>query len=756
MTRLHPAAPVAKTLRALVGLGAVLALVAVASGCVGGGQTPAPTPDPFAGLADRSDQAFRQGLEAYADGQYRQALTSFESARTLSPSGDPRIQQMIDRTKAAMAPTPTPVPPTPTEVPVAPTAIPVAMSTQTPDADLGLRYFGQVTLATVPGRDADAPAATQFFFQDQIGLHIEGLKQHLRLPFALRVFNADTNRLIADVQSDDSLTLTAAPTPGLTGLAGVAAAAAGSAPTATAAPSASATPAPRDFKVARFWDSYVWYHQGGEEPGRYRVELYGNGVLTHSFDYTVGSVPVPTPEVAPQPAQPALAQPAVDPSPSLPTVEDAPPPPPPPAPTAPPPPPPPTRAPVVTQPRPAAPAPAAPPAPTATPQPTPIPSPTPIPTPAKAYTTQVGGVPAGLDVDSDAGRFYLIDSSGVIWTSDAASGQERPTLGAPWNIGARSPVDLTVDQTTGYMYLSTRTCAPAAPGCILALDGRRGGAMLRSIPLPGAPSELRVDSELGLLYVAVPERQALIEVDIRSGTKLRTIDGLPQITSLALDPIRHMLYASHLGGQLTVVDVASGQVVARPSLTAAGLVSVATARGLVYAVNTATHELAVVEPMSQAVIRYPLSQEPAAVAASEDSGAVYVLSSRSDVILQIDPTDGTELGSVLVVSRSGHMGLSGSADLQTLRPRVVLNGSNDTIFASLPEEGSLAAIRNDQFPLMARTIPFVDAPSELVAQSIPGVIWPGAGQAPSQPAPALNAQAPAPDNSTSDSDEEAI
>ena len=176
MTRLHPAAPVAKTLRALVGLGAVLALVAVASGCVGGGQTPAPTPDPFAGLADRSDQAFRQGLEAYADGQYRQALTSFESARTLSPSGDPRIQQMIDRTKAAMAPTPTPVPPTPTEVPVAPTAIPVAMSTQTPDADLGLRYFGQVTLATVPGRDADAPAATQFFFQDQIGLHIEGLK----------------------------------------------------------------------------------------------------------------------------------------------------------------------------------------------------------------------------------------------------------------------------------------------------------------------------------------------------------------------------------------------------------------------------------------------------------------------------------------------------------------------------------------------------------------------------------------------------
>src|SRR5919202_2564870 len=255
MTRLHPAAPAGKTLRALAGLGAVLVLVVVASGCVGGGQTPAPTPDPFAGLADRSDQAFRQGLEAYGQGQYREALTSFEQARTLSPSGDPRIQQMIDRTRAAMAPTPTPVPPTPTEVPVPPPPPPVAMSAQTPDAELGRRYFGQVTLATVPGHDTDAPAATQFFFQDQVGLHIEGLKQHLRLPFALRVFNSDTNRLVADVQSDDSATPPSAPTPG------VGATAARAATAATTTPSASATPGPRGFKVARFWDSYVWYHQ---------------------------------------------------------------------------------------------------------------------------------------------------------------------------------------------------------------------------------------------------------------------------------------------------------------------------------------------------------------------------------------------------------------------------------------------------------------------------------------------------------------
>jgi hypothetical protein len=743
MTRLHSAAPVAKILRAVLGLGAVLAVVVVASGCVGGGQAPAPTPDPFAGLADRSDQAFRQGLEAYGEGQYRDALTLFEQAHTLSPSGDARIQQMIDRTRAAMAPTPTPVPPKPTEVVATPTATPVAMSSMTADDELGQRYFGHVTLAVVPGRDADAPAATQFFFQDQIGLHIEGLKQHLRLPFAMRVFNSDTGQLVADVQSDDSAAANAAPTPGMTGLAALGSTAAGRAPAATA--TANASPSPRAFKIARFWDSYVWFHQGGEEPGRYRLELYANGVLTNSFDYTVGTVPVPTPEVA-QPAQPAL-----DSSPHLPTIEDAPPPPPPPPAPAPV-----VRNPVPSQPRPAAPAAPSAPAPTATPQPTPIPSPTPIPTPSTAYTTQVGGVPAGLDVDADAGRFYLVDSSGVIWTSDSPTGQERPTLGTPWNIGPRSPVDLTVDQTTGYLYLSTRVCAPAAPGCILALDGRRGGALLRSISLPGAPTEVRVDSELGLLYVAVPERQTLVELDIHSGNQLRSIDGLPQITSMALDPIRHTLYAAHLGGQLTVIDVRTGQVTARPSLTSAGLVSVATARGLAYAVNTATHELAVVEPVSQAVIRYPLSQEPAAVAASEDTGVVYVLSSRSEVILQIDPTDGTELGRVLVASRSGHMGLSGAADLQTLRPRVVLNPANDGVYASLPEEGSLAAIKNEQFPLLARVIPFVDVPTEVVAQSIPGVVWPGGQPGPSQPAPSLYAQAPAPEQTPSDSDAEGI
>src|SRR5438445_13414474 len=100
-------------LQALIGSCAMLVLAVAASGCASS-QAPTPTPDPFASLADRSDQAFRQGLEAYGQGQYREALTSFESAHTLSPTVDSRIEQMIERSRAALAPAPTAVPPKPT------------------------------------------------------------------------------------------------------------------------------------------------------------------------------------------------------------------------------------------------------------------------------------------------------------------------------------------------------------------------------------------------------------------------------------------------------------------------------------------------------------------------------------------------------------------------------------------------------------------------------------------------------------------
>jgi DNA-binding beta-propeller fold protein YncE len=343
-----------------------------------------------------------------------------------------------------------------------------------------------------------------------------------------------------------------------------------------------------------------------------------------------------------------------------------------------------------------------------------------------------GGVPAGLDVDTRSGRFYIADGSGVVWTTDAPNGAHQSTLGAPFNINPALPRDLAVDQTTGSLYVAASGCAAQsasrATGCVLILDGGNGSRRA-VVPLDGEPGAVRIDSDLGLLYVSVPSRQAIEVVDVRSGSVLptRTLLDMPQVTSLAMDAERHLLYVGHLGGQVSVIDTAASQLLQRPSLTDAGLSSVAAARGQAYAINTATHELAVLNPAAGEVTRYLLSQEPAAVAASEDTGAVYVLSSRASIILRIDPTDGSEIGRVTLPARSGHVGQMPSNDL-TMRPRLALDAFNDTIFATLPEAGTLAAVASDQFPEIAREIPMPDdADAQVtVAADIPAVLRPSA------------------------------
>jgi hypothetical protein len=264
--------------------------------------------------------------------------------------------------------------------------------------------------------------------------------------------------------------------------------------------------------------------------------------------------------------------------------------------------------------------------------------------------------------------------------------------------------------------------------------------------MPVPPGDLQVDSQLGLVYVVLPERQALGVIDGRAGRLLRTVNNLPQITSLALDSDRHVLYASHLAGQLSVIDVASSQVTARITLTGVGLQGVATARGLAYGINSATHELAVVEPISQGVIRYPLAVEPAAITASEGSGSIYVLSSRPNVILRLDPTAGLEVGRVALPDRSGRFGVQVNAQSDFLgqRSRMVLNHNDETLYITLPEAGSLSVIPNDLFPSMDHDIPWVETPSTPLIAAIPGVMRPGAPALPDQPSPYAQAAQAAP------------
>ncbi len=632
--------------RALARLAVAALLTVVSSGCLAP-RSPEPTPDPFSGLVQAADQAFREGLEAYQQGKYREALSSFERARLMNPESDPRIQDLIERSRSALSPaTPTPI--------ASATAVPVGMSSATPDGDLGSRYFGKVYLTTVPGRNTQAAPMSDFYALDQMGLYVEALDQRLRVPFALRVFDLDSGRLVASVKQEGT-----SPTPSAVGTRGPAADGSGA-----AQPSA-----PADAKVVRFWDKYVWYHEGGERTGRYRLELYANDTLTNTFDYVVGNVPVSVPAFA------ALETPVSQPV----------------APPAPP---------VVNLGRPFAPA----------PSPTATPTPSPTPTPAPAATAVVGGLPAGLDASVATGRVFLADASGVLWTLDPA----RPTFSRPISLG-RLPVDLAIDQANGTVYVSAR--ADASVVILNGATGQRAG----SIPLPADPGDVQLDSELGLLYVVLPERQEIALVDVRGRRMLRATSGLPQVTGIALDTTSHMLFATHLTGQLSILDGRTGQVVNRVGLTGPGLSGVAAARGLAYAINTATRELLVVEPGALSVSRFPLADPPAAIVAGEASGSVYVLGSMQNLVTRIDPTDGSVLGRVTLPDRSGRFGVQfQQRDFLGLRSRMVLRGDAETIYVSQPEAGMVSVVTQDQFPPLAREIPRLSP--QPVAQAAPAAV----------------------------------
>ncbi len=683
-------------------------LALASSGCLGG-PAPEPTPDPFAGLSKSAEQTFRDGLKLYEDGKFRDALSAFERARILSPQNDPRIQEFIERARAALAPTPTPAPPTPTPAPPTPTLAPVFVNPGTPDTDLGARYFGQVFLAVVPGRSFVPPPSNEFYFEDQVGLYVEALDQRLRIPFTLRVFDLDTGKVVANVRQEGASPSPQAPGARPSGT--TSAASAPGAPLTSGAPSptATGTPTPGEPHVVRFWDRFVWYHEGGEAPGRYRLELYSGSTLTNTIDYVVGNVPLALALAAgtPAPGSPqAAAAPALAGGEDVPTVPirrngggsvggaSVPP-----------------------------------------PSPTPTPMPTPTPTPAPAATTLVGGLPAGLDSYAAANRVYVADASGVVWTVDGT----RPTLARPFNLD-RLPVDLTVDQGSGTLYISARS-----DPSVVVLSGQTG-QRINTIPLPVDPGDVQLDAALGLLYVVLPERQEIALVDVRAGRYLRSTTTLAQVTGMALDAQSHTLFVTHLTGQMSILDSRNGQLLNRVALTGAGLSGVATARGLAYAINTPTRELLVVDPRTLTVTRYGLPDYPGGIGAGEDSGAVYVLGTTLNALLRIDPTDGTELGRVLLPDRSGRFGVKlQQRDYQGLRSRLSLRQADETVYITQPEAGLLSVVPPTLFPSLGREIPWPEEgavaspPVAAVALANPPMVRPTAAPAPT-PVPGVLAQ----------------
>lgn len=662
-------------------------LVAVAACLVGmlvtacnpfGPSAPTATPvSPFNQLAAQAAQAFDQGLQQFQQGDYPDALQSFLKAQLLSPTDNPDIDTMVARTEAVLTPT---VTVGPTGAATA-TAAPLALNQSQPDTSFGADYFGQVYLTAVPGQNTVPAPQSTFYYQDQVGLYVQALSTKLRLPLEMRVFNLDTLQPVADAVSDGTPPVQAVGAPGSNPNATTLPAATGTplpgfTPTVAPASQASGGAASSATPVVRFWDNFVWYHQGGEPVGRFRVELYAGQQFTNTFDYTVGVEPVPagltpTPEATTTPETTAIPV-------------GTPPPPGAPEGTA-------VTPPAATPAAAPAGAPGAPgaasPAPLGTPVPTPTATIQPTPTPAPAPSTLIGGVPAGLDVTALTGQVFVADASGEVWTING----DRPSLSRPFRVNGL-PVDITVDQTTGHQFITVRQ-----PSALIEMEGS-SGQIIRSISLPVEPTFVQYDPSLGLAYVVLPQREGLAVVDVAANA-IRTITpGIAQVTGLALDATSHTLYVAHLSGQVSVIDGQTGIVTQRTSVSAPGVTGIATARGMAYVTNSSTNELVMLDPSTREVTHYPLPTTPAAVTVGEQSGTVYVLLAKANMVARIDPTDGSIVGQALLPARSGQFGLQGQGDFRGLSPRMTINPLDESVYVTQPETGTLSIIPPDLFP----------------------------------------------------------
>ena len=600
------------------------------------------SPDPFSTVAAQADQAYQQGLTLYKEGHLPEALNAFQRARLLSPSDDPRIDAMTKRVAAELTPTATPAPPTSTPA-TAPT--PIVQNPATPSAELGQEYFGQVFLTIVPGRDSVPPALTQFSAQDQIGLYIEKLDQRLHLAFELRIFEVSSGRLVAESTSDSVQTVGAMSTP---------------ATIASAAPVGTPRPDVVQHGIVRFLDRFVWYHQGGDSAGTYRAELYAGDVLTHTFDYAVGSAPVaiptdtPAPAPAPQPAAVVVEGPAATPAP--------------------------VTAPASSAPRPAQ-APALVRAPTAT---------EPPPTPLSATALAIPGGPAAVEAPDSSDQMYVADRSGLVWSLDHA----QPTLKRPFTVWG-VPAGLASDAATGRVYVAVglprgaQRSAGRQPA-LLMLDAATG-QQVASVPLPGDPGDIRLDSTLGLLFVVVPDRETLETIDVRDPKILRSTDGLAQVTGIALDQDTHTLYLSQLDGQLAVVDGQTGVISDHLTLSGVGLAGVAVGGGRVYAINTPGQALLAVDPATGDVLDLPLGTEPAALVIGPQSGAACILEPAVGAVVRLDPGSGIELGRVSLGQDPVESPSLAPDDLWA-RPRLAISPMDETVYVIEPQSGTLALV----------------------------------------------------------------
>jgi DNA-binding beta-propeller fold protein YncE len=108
----------------------------------------------------------------------------------------------------------------------------------------------------------------------------------------------------------------------------------------------------------------------------------------------------------------------------------------------------------------------------------------------------------------------------------------------------------------------------------------------------------------------------------------------------------------------------------------------------VFAVNAPGRELVQVNLTTSEISHLSLAAEPESIVVGPQSGAVYVLDRATNMIVKLDPGDGSELGRALV--GDGFTSAPLQPDTLWLRPRMVVSAAGERIYVIDPQATMLA------------------------------------------------------------------
>ena len=171
-----------------------------------------------------------------------------------------------------------------------------------------------------------------------------------------------------------------------------------------------------------------------------------------------------------------------------------------------------------------------------------------------------GDVPTGLDFSPDGNTAYVTNQySYNVGVIDVASATQIATIPIP---NGASPFVVRVSPDGSRLFISTNTTT------VYIVDTQTR-QIISSVQVGFAPNAFAVNPDGRIIYVSASFGGTVTEVDMFSGTALRTftVGGIAQDMAVTRDGAR--LYVANESGYLTEITLQSGQVTATISLDGA-------------------------------------------------------------------------------------------------------------------------------------------------------------------------------------------